>query len=744
MEVRADWKNTRETYSRWWLATAGILLCVLSVSPAPAQSDAKNVLFVFSSSDQQRRDLDAFENAIRARVPQHLNFYTSHVDYERMGDTSYQDSLAETFHHAYKNVRLDVAVVSSIEALRFVTYYRDKILPGVPIVFYALSAKELEGLRIPAGVTGRTSEVGLRETIDLALHLHPNAQAVAIVTETPGFWWAAARSELSRHGDRVKEIDLFGPPGNQILERIEALPPHTLILFQLAALSAKESDIKANDVLIAAAKHLPTYCAWKAALNYGCVGGVYVDWDKYIGSTAAVAARVLGGERAEEIPISDDSNFQTVVDWRELRRWHIPESALPPGTVILYREPTFWERSRMYIIPAVALIIAQALLIAGLLRQHARKQKTEAVLRESEKRFQVMANTTPSLVWMCDSHGNITYLNEKRIVFTGSDGGAGYGDTWTSYIHPDDLRNVLDTVSQALGDHKPFSTEYRLRRNDGSYRWMFDVASPRVNGDGSFAGFIGSAIDVTDQKLAQQALERVGGQLIEAQEEERRRIARELHDDICQRLAVLSIKIEQANQSFDGSSEAAKKSIREIQKACTEITVGVQTLSHQLHSSALDYLGVAVAISQLCNEFTKQHGVRIEFCKSNVPESLPKDISLCLFRVAQEALHNAVKYSGSKLLAVELTGTRDAVELAVSDEGAGFDVDQARRKGGLGLLSMQERAHLVHGTFSVDSAHGAGTRILLVVPLVSTDAGYLEDNLVRRDDESSFVGERRS
>jgi len=542
----------------------------------------------------------------------------------------------------------------------------------------------------------------------------------------------------------VKEIDLFGPPGNQILERIQALPPHTLILFQLAALSAKESDIKANDVLVAAAKHLPTYCAWKAALNYGCVGGAYVDWEKYVESTAGIAARVLRGEHPEEIRISDDSNFQTVVDWRELRKWHIPESALPPGTVIMYREPTFWERSRLYIIPAVALVVAQALLIAGLLRQRARKQKTEAVLRESEKRFQVMADTTPSLVWMCDSQGSITYLNEQRTAFTGSDGKVGYGDTWTTYIHPDDLRNVLDTISQGLGDHQPFSTEYRLRRNDGAYRWMFDVASPRVNGDGSFAGFIGSAIDVTDQKLAQQALERVGGQLIEAQEEERRRIARELHDDICQRLAVLSIKIEQANQIFDGSSEAAKKSIREIQKACTEITVGVQTLSHKLHSSALDYLGVAVAISQLCNEFTKQHGVRIEFCKSNVPESLPKDISLCLFRVAQEALHNAVKYSGAKLLTVDLTGTPDAVELAVSDEGAGFDVDQARRKGGLGLLSMQERAHLVHGTFSVDSAPGAGTRILLVVPLVSRDAGYSDDNLVRRDDESSFVGERRS
>src|SRR5277367_4483367 len=182
--------------TRLLLLISGSLLSILSISTSVAQQPTKNVLFVFSSLDQQRRDRDLFEGALRARVPQHLIFHTSFVDYERMGDAAYRDSLAETFHHAYKNVKMDVAVISSIEALQFVTRYRDKIIPGVPIVFYALSAQELEleGQRLPAGVTGRTSSVGLRETIDLALRLHPDARAVAIVTEAPGFWWEVARS----------------------------------------------------------------------------------------------------------------------------------------------------------------------------------------------------------------------------------------------------------------------------------------------------------------------------------------------------------------------------------------------------------------------------------------------------------------------------------------------------------------------------------------------------------------------
>jgi signal transduction histidine kinase len=295
----------------------------------------------------------------------------------------------------------------------------------------------------------------------------------------------------------------------------------------------------------------------------------------------------------------------------------------------------------------------------------------------------------------------------------------GYGDTWATYVHPDDLKNVLDTVSQALEHHQPFSREYRLRRSDGAYRWIFDVASPRVNGDGSFGGFIGSAIDTTDQKLAQQALERVSGQLIEAQEKERSRIARDLHDDICQRLALLSMELAQANRSSSISPEGLKKSLDDIQKHCSEIAGDVQSLSHQLHSSKLEYLGIVTAIRGFCMEFSKQHQVNIEFSENNVPTDLPKDVSLSLFRVAQEALQNAVKYSGVSQFAIDLSGMEDALRLVVSDAGAGFDVADAKKNQGLGLLSMQERIHLVHGSFTVESKPWQGTKILAVVPLIA-------------------------
>jgi len=253
-----------------------------------------------------------------------------------------------------------------------------------------------------------------------------------------------------------------------------------------------------------------------------------------------------------------------------------------------------------------------------------------------------------------------------------------------------------------------------------------------MNGDGSFAGFIGAAIDTTDQKLAQQALGKISGQLIEAQEQERSRIARELHDDICQRLAVLSMEIDQANLVVDESAAGTKKKLGEIGKLCAEIGSDIQSLSHQLHSSILDCLGIATAIRGFCDELSKQYEISIEFTERNVRKHLPKDVSLCLFRIAQEALHNAVKYSEVSEFAVVLSETADTIQLLVVDRGAGFDVEEVKKEGGLGLVSMQERAHLVHGTVVVESKPGEGTKITAVVPLAGVNPESLDNE---RDDQ---------
>ena len=177
------------------------------------------------------------------------------------------------------------------------------------------------------------------------------------------------------------------------------------------------------------------------------------------------------------------------------------------------------------------------------------------------------------------------------------------------------------------------------------------------------------------------------------------------------------MEIEHTNRILSGSVSITKQRLEEIRKHCSsEIASDVQSLSHQLHSSKLDYLGVAANIRSFCRELTREHELDIEFTEDNVPEHLNKDVSLCLFRVAQEALYNAMKHSGVNQFAVELVGQGDEVRLVVRDAGVGFDVEEAKNNCGLGLVSMQERVNLVHGQFCIESRLGVGTEIAAAVP----------------------------
>jgi len=708
----------------------------LAAEPGPV----KSVLVLQSFSGYSGDFVTQLKPELRARVASPVDFYVESLETQRFKQSGYLRNLAETIRTSYAGCKLDLVIVVNFPALEFAATYRERMFPGVPIVFMVVDANRIKGQRLWPNVTGVTATVDLQATIDLALRLQPGTNAIAVVSnvasEFEAYWLSAIQTELQRHRDRVHEIDLVALPTAQLLQRIAALPPHTVVLVQLAPQDSVQRVMETDDVVMTIAQQRPTYCfAAPFCINRGGVGTADFDGKQQVSLAANIAARVLSGQRPDDIPVVNGAAHITRVDWRQLRRWNIPESALPPGSEVLYREPTFWERDRKYIIAATVVIFAQFLWIAALLWQRARKRKAEAVLRESEKRFQVMAESTPSLVWMCDKKGRITYLNRQRFEFTGSDPQAGYGNTWKEYVHPNDLSHVLAVLSQAIKKPAAFSNEYRLRRRDGEYRWMFDVASPRVNGDGSFAGFIGSAIDITDQKIAQDALENVSGRLIEAQEKERSRIARDLHDDICQRLALLSMELEEANRTLNGSSEATNERLEEIQEHCAEIAGDVQALSHQLHSSKLEYLGVAAGIRGFCKEFAKQHKVTVDFRAENVPTHLSKDVSLCFFRVAQEGLHNAVKYSRTTQFVVTLRKMGNDVQLEVTDRGVGFDVEEAKRNRGIGLVSMQERVHLVKGTFFVDAAPGKGTRIVATVPVIE-DAGSAS---IATDDEPATM-----
>jgi PAS domain S-box-containing protein len=308
------------------------------------------------------------------------------------------------------------------------------------------------------------------------------------------------------------------------------------------------------------------------------------------------------------------------------------------------------------------------------------------------------------------------YFNQPWLDFTGRTIQDELGTGWEEDIHPQDRPRYVAAYIASFDQRQPFKAEYRLRRHDGEYRWVLDTGVPRIETDGSFAGYIGSALDVTERKRSEEALASVSGRLIEAQEKERRRIARELHDDINQRLALLANELQAlAKISHDFPAQLHGKA-EQLSRSVTEIATDIQALSHTLHSSKLEFLGIAAAMRGFCAEFGAQQKVQIDFGYINIPDSIPRETSLCLFRILQEGLMNAVRHSGVHHFDARLRGLHGEVELTVRDSGKGFDPEAAESNQGLGLVSMRERVGLVNGTISIISKPMHGTEIRVRVP----------------------------
>jgi PAS domain S-box-containing protein len=358
------------------------------------------------------------------------------------------------------------------------------------------------------------------------------------------------------------------------------------------------------------------------------------------------------------------------------------------------------------------------MVLAALAEEH---EQSADVVRESEERFRLVANTAPIMIWMAGVDKLCTYFNEPWLNFTGRSLQAELGNGWAEGVHTEDLKRCLETYSQAFDQRQSFEMEYRLRRNDGEFRWVFDIGVPRFNQDSSFAGYIGSCLDITDRKLAEDALASVGRRLIEAHEEERTWIARELHDDIVQRIALLAVELERCGHQALGSVVDVHQYLQQARQRVADLGKDIQALSHRLHSSKLEYLGFVAAAKSFCHELCEQRNVRIEFKHSDIPAAIPKEISLCLFRVLQEALQNAVKHSSDQNITVEVHGTKEGISLTVSDSGIGFDWQDAMNRRGLGLISMRERLYLVNGELSIQSEPGRGTTVVARVGLGQKD-----------------------
>ena len=346
------------------------------------------------------------------------------------------------------------------------------------------------------------------------------------------------------------------------------------------------------------------------------------------------------------------------------------------------------------------------------------RKHIEEELRKAEERFRLAAHVGKMVAYEWDVETDVIKLSgEFTQMLEIEDGGYSTGQLIVTKVHPDDRERLVAEVASTSSEQPHLQDGFRVLRSDGTVIWVERIGHVFFDEEGRRLRIVGMIIDITERKQSEKIVANVSRRLIEAQEQERMRIARELHDNTNQRLALLAVGIEQIKSDFPTGMAGLRARLDEIEKNAVEISRDVQAMSHQLHSSKLNYLGLAAAIKGFCNEFSEKQKVKVVFESHEIPSPIPPEVSLSLFRVLQEGLHNAAKHSKAREFEVQLWGKSDEICLSVIDSGTGFDLEAARKGPGLGLVSMQERVRLVKGTLSIETQSGLGTTIRVRVPV---------------------------
>jgi signal transduction histidine kinase len=505
-----------------------------------------------------------------------------------------EGAIVEVIRSRFANMKLDLVVAVGPPAAQFYGKHREALFPSVPLLMLAMDQRIAPVKHLKRGDSIVGVKTSPTQVLNGILALLPDTTAVAVILgDSPGerFWLDEVRKEFAPFENRVTFLWLNTLTLPEMRERVATLRQGTVVLYGLFLADAAgipyEEDYAITE--LHAASSVPMFGFFSGEMGKGIVGGALLSNTEQGVTGAKVASHLLSSESSQDVSATFYGPTTPQFDWRELQRWRIDESRLPPDSVVLFRPPSLWAEHKSAVLTGIVVLLLQAALIAALLAQLAHRRRAE---RES------------------------------------------------------------------------FALSWRL---------------------------------------------------LTAHEDERRRLARELHDDVTQRLARLAIdaaRIEGSTKSLphDGSSPS-------VHGELVRLSEDVHALSYRLHPSILDDLGLAEALKAECEHISRHEPVRVEVEVHQVPDALPDDVALCIFRVAQEALRNVARHAKASVATVTLAQNDGGLLLAVSDNGIGFDIDAPRSRPSLGCASMGERVRLLGGRLGIKSEAGQGTTIFAWVPL---------------------------
>jgi PAS domain S-box-containing protein len=810
------------------------LLCIAATSLThasgePAPSSHKRILVLHFA----RPDAGAFagietpiHNTLVDTFGDSLEYSSEYLDLIRFDEPRFQSAMRAYLRARYAEVRFDAIIAASPAVLQFLED-DPSLFPHVPVVFMSRP-----GVAVAPNSTGVMSAVNFTESLAAALRLHPDTTNVFVVSGTSDFdrlYEAAFRSQAAAAAEGRTVTYLSGLPMPQLQERLRRLPPRSIVYYiSVSADGTGDRFLPAEAVeRLSAVANAPVYSWHQAMLGHGIVGGRVHSSIKDSEEVAKLAIRVLNGEEPSTIPVAHLDSDVYQFDWRQLARWRIPERVLPPGSVVLFRQYSFWDQYRSYVVAGLVIFAAQLALIVGLVVQRASRRRVEARLRNNEELYRSVVDTQSDLICRFHPDSTLTFVNDAYCRFWNRSREELLGRKFIEFIPPKVRDVVLEGIVRIR--YGSDSQEHEVILPDGSVGWHHWVNHAIVDERGAIIEFQGVGRDITDYRRAEAALQQaderhtamlraipdlmfvilrdgtyvdynardetllfappsaflgrtvrqimppaladvfmeaierafardetvvveyelqledtkyfegrivragadrvlsivrdlteakrtaqlnreLAGRLIASQEAERRRIARELHDDLSQTTALLMMDIERLSKRYPQEQPR----FLELSERAHEIAAGLHNLSYELHPSKLETLGLLSALKALCRDISQQGGVPIAFTHESIPGGVDPNVSLCLYRITQEALHNVARHSHATDAEVRLAADAQHLTLHIADSGVGFDARTSHA--GLGLVSMRERAALLRGEMVVETFPGGGTRIGVRVP----------------------------
>lgn len=705
------------------LLSAGLLLLGLATLAEAAPPRRVLVLQSFGRGIEPYSIFSAtFRTELSEIFPESIEYHELSLDAMLSDEPDGDDPLIVYLSTLATRRPLDLVVTVGGPAAVFVQRNRARLFPRTPLLIACVDNRHLEGLPLTANDAVAPVAIDLRAPFDSLLRLRPQTSTVIVIlgaSPLAQFWKEAFERELEPLAGRLRLEFVDDLSFAEVLERAAAPPDDAAIFYGLFAVDADGVPYEHEVALpeIRAVAGAPVFGLFVHQLGRGIVGGPLLSVEQSGQRAADAARRILDGESPASIRGPAVRPDVVLFDGRELERWHIDRGRLPPGSEIRFQQAGLW-RYRWQILGVSALCAAEALLIVLLIANRSRRRHAEIRLRESREQYALALEGSTDGLWDWQvSSGEVFLSSRGRDIL-------GYGDretvsdvaSWDGRVHADDRNRVSSSLTEHLaGRAEALRVSFRLSGNDGDPRFILVRGKAQRDAGGHALRVTGSMTDVTEQRLAEQAVRDLNRRLITVQEQERARLARELHDDLSQRLARLAIDAGRTGAAT--TDPAAAGAMREIGDGLARLGEDTHAVAYRLHPAVLEDLGLPEALRIECERFSRHHRLPAQLDLSEVPPGIPRDVSICLFRVVQEALRNVGRHARASRTELTLRGLDGGLQLAVRDDGVGFDPARARGHPSLGHASMRERVHSVGGEIDVDSAPGEGTTIAVWVPL---------------------------